>query len=548
MAGTGFGQQLLTTLNGRLPTDEAQFQHVMEQLRRYGHMVEQHQPHAHQGRYMPIGIDLDDIHQNPWVDHSMHLPTGMTTSAGVGGGGVCGASPVDSGTPPPPAIAEHYSFADDSDTSDEESDGETDNYPDPHPADPDMTGWTSNQIGCYFYGRYKHFKKKWRNYQGVRKPPGHRLSRPRARAGRLSRRTTFAVNGRPRRGNPIGRDGNPLKCHRCGSTEHLQAKCHLPPRSSHNAVSNYDFTIIPEGTVISLDHAIVAVAQQSSYSATSDNMGIISNLGVRSPIIEEVTAEEPDPLQRDDPWSNALQDSYEVVPTHASPIADTTTTDSWSVYGSTQTSAAPAAAAEAASTTAVSQQAGVAPTALHPPNGEPPQMSPIPTPALPPLLTGAIPGLLSGMTSMPGARSPPMQSIPPNTTEAPSMGTVPASTTAGPTVLAPSLLFHGSMPRVSHPVAATSGSQLGTALGSALRHYAPVFTVTPGGNGTPYTGGNPTMDLLNQFNRLNRRHRAVKQQLSRHHQLLSKFDHGGNSLLMGHGLLSIRPLRQLRHL
>ena len=28
-----------------------------------------------------------------------------------------------------------------------------------------------------------------------------------------------------KRGNPMGRDGTPLKCHNCGSTEHLIAKC-----------------------------------------------------------------------------------------------------------------------------------------------------------------------------------------------------------------------------------------------------------------------------------------------------------------------------------
>ena len=38
-----------------------------------------------------------------------------------------------------------------------------------------MTGWTPNQMGCYYYGRYTHFKKKWRNFQGTRKPQGKDL-------------------------------------------------------------------------------------------------------------------------------------------------------------------------------------------------------------------------------------------------------------------------------------------------------------------------------------------------------------------------------------
>ena len=67
LVGTGCTQasmwNFLHTLNGRLPTDENQFRQVVGQLRRYGHMVEQNQPHH--GRYMPTGIELNDIHQQP---------------------------------------------------------------------------------------------------------------------------------------------------------------------------------------------------------------------------------------------------------------------------------------------------------------------------------------------------------------------------------------------------------------------------------------------------------------------------------------------------
>ena len=113
-------------------------------MRRYGHMVEQNQPH--QGRYMPTGIELNDIHQQPEAITSQHFPIGVVASPGIGGEGAYGASPAET-TTPPPAIAEHFSIVDDSDTSDEESDGEHDHYPDPHPIGPDMTGWPTNQIG-----------------------------------------------------------------------------------------------------------------------------------------------------------------------------------------------------------------------------------------------------------------------------------------------------------------------------------------------------------------------------------------------------------------
>ena len=130
---------------------------------------------------------------------------------------------------------------DDSDTSDDESDVD-DGHPDPYPCDPDFTGWSANQLGGYFYQTYKHYKKKWRNFQGARKPSGRRLARPRGQTGRMRRRTTFAVQGRPKRGNPIGRDGQPLKCHGCGSTEHLQASCpHQRRTPTTNAVAEYEF-------------------------------------------------------------------------------------------------------------------------------------------------------------------------------------------------------------------------------------------------------------------------------------------------------------------
>ena len=75
---------------------------------------------------MPTGIELDDNHQNPGAMPGMHFPTGSTALNGVGGGGAHGTSLATTIAPPPTAIAEHFSIADDSDTSDEESDGEID--------------------------------------------------------------------------------------------------------------------------------------------------------------------------------------------------------------------------------------------------------------------------------------------------------------------------------------------------------------------------------------------------------------------------------------
>ena len=220
-------------------------------------------------------------------------------------------------------------------------------------------------------------------------------------------------------------------------------------------------------------------------------------MGVRSPIIEEVITDEPDPLQRDDPWSNTRsQESYEVVPTHVSPTNDTTTTDSWSVYGSAQTAAA-SAAAEVATTTAVSPPAGEEPPAPRPSGSEPPQMSPIPVlPPDNPFTDVQLSFSLSGLTTMPSAGPSSGQSVP-NYSIGTERQSTPPTTTAGPTTPASSVLSLGGMSRASHPVAATPGS---------LPTPATTSFILPslGGNSLHAPGGNPAADLISSYARLNR--------------------------------------------
>ena len=67
--------QVLMPLNGALPADEAQFELVLTQLRRYGHMVEQRGPQ--QRRYMVTGTDVDEQpQQNGAFGGSMSYPVG----------------------------------------------------------------------------------------------------------------------------------------------------------------------------------------------------------------------------------------------------------------------------------------------------------------------------------------------------------------------------------------------------------------------------------------------------------------------------------------
>ena len=54
--------------------------------------------------------------------------------------------------------AGHF-LVDNSDASGEESNDGNDRYLDPPPTDPDMTGWTTNQIGCYVCGNTNTTRK-----------------------------------------------------------------------------------------------------------------------------------------------------------------------------------------------------------------------------------------------------------------------------------------------------------------------------------------------------------------------------------------------------
>ena len=62
-------------------------------------------------------------------------------------------------------VCGNYAVDDDSDTSDDESDT-GDRHPDPHPADPDLTGWSANQVGCYFYQKIQSLYGKVEEFPG----------------------------------------------------------------------------------------------------------------------------------------------------------------------------------------------------------------------------------------------------------------------------------------------------------------------------------------------------------------------------------------------
>ena len=120
--------QCLQTLNGRLPTDEAQLQHVMIQRRRYGHLAEQSDgaPHRLPQHFATTTGDANDggafMGGSATVGGNMGLRAAMSPLIG-GSGGTASASTV--AVAPVAGISQDYPVNDDSDTSDEGSDGKS---------------------------------------------------------------------------------------------------------------------------------------------------------------------------------------------------------------------------------------------------------------------------------------------------------------------------------------------------------------------------------------------------------------------------------------
>ena len=118
-----------------------------------------------------------------------------------------------------------------------------------------------NQLGGELYEAYMVAKKRWRRFAG-RPPRRYRKFhnngfRQRSNFQRLQKYgktyaaflppNAFAAHrgpggksggkggGKSRGQNPRGRDGQPLRCHRCGSTEHLIRKCPKPDTGTGNS-------------------------------------------------------------------------------------------------------------------------------------------------------------------------------------------------------------------------------------------------------------------------------------------------------------------------
>ena len=207
---TEYWVHLLTPFRGALPSTDAEYRQFIEYVRRFGHLAEA-------GNYS-IAQGVTQGHPTMWAtpgEAAHNIPNSGTESAAYLGVAGCGAqSPANPGAisgmfptgPSPGPLPPQYD--DDSDTSDDDE-GQ---YLAEDVDEPDMTGWTTNQVGEYFYQKYKHYTRKWRRF--TRRAPKRQRGPTRRRSfmtddgAHVSTTEAFygkgGGKGRHRKGNPMG--------------------------------------------------------------------------------------------------------------------------------------------------------------------------------------------------------------------------------------------------------------------------------------------------------------------------------------------------------
>jgi len=274
-------ERVLLPLDGQLPMTEQQFNQLLDRLRRVGRMAEgQFQPPHRQGatgdvgsyHFFPtfdqphpipgtgFGPDYEAYYRSPgaWgsdnaaaaafqnpVTPDMPMPSGMNQSFA--------AVPIADDEEQCPRCGMYYMDDEFSSCTDTDN-GETDNE-----ASVLYGNLSENdaKLGNELYEAYMVAKRRWRRFSN--KPP-RRYRRnhfnkfrhqsnvqkfkrfgssyaaflpPNAFAAHRGPGGKSGGKGKGKRSNPRGRDGQPLKCFKCGSTEHLARHCTKPDASAN---------------------------------------------------------------------------------------------------------------------------------------------------------------------------------------------------------------------------------------------------------------------------------------------------------------------------
>ena len=235
-------QALTQPFGLRLPNNEAEFNAMCHHLRRMGHIVERFPNNIASGlRSSSSTAHFSEAFMSEPASQTSAEPWGVSTEAS------------SSGVWPPQGDRTDWAFAAVSAAGDGASDTDSatsSDHDEPLPVE-DLQGLSTGEVDEYLFGQYQAAKKRWRRYSGK---PVRALRRVIRRKGKgkgkqrssylnidslLQQSAYFKGKGKGgtgtgkgfgRKGNPRGRDGEPLKCSICGSAFHLRARC--PRRDS----------------------------------------------------------------------------------------------------------------------------------------------------------------------------------------------------------------------------------------------------------------------------------------------------------------------------
>ena len=265
--------QFTAPFNGRMPSTETEFLAMQANMRRVGHNLE-HSPNniaqsllpprqAKPGAYL-AGETVDAFMTGPSTSGNQDGP--VTDWSFLGKPPTCAPSSYSPGQsdaqsqPQPDASSSSDATGSDTDTSSDSGNEKIDMT--------DVAGLTQKQAEAKIFWQYREHKRKWRRFTNkpvrkfrrhvnrFKKTQFHRSERaPGSGKGRFTKRKTFSKSwftnkrmsnqevqmhlnnknlghrantsgkGFGRRGNPVGKDGTVMKCHTCGSEQHLKAEC-----------------------------------------------------------------------------------------------------------------------------------------------------------------------------------------------------------------------------------------------------------------------------------------------------------------------------------
>eukprot|EP00971_Amphidinium_carterae_P022422 442153-Amphidinium_carterae.1 len=251
--------QLTQSIGHRLPSTEAEFEELCRQLRRLGHILEQYPNNVAQQLGTRASVPPASGHRQAYYQENAWDDPWHQDGADPWAAAAPEAARLESWADQPEDAAPAF-WTNPEDHESSWSSTETE-WEEDEPDFTDVAGLAPEEAQQRLYWQYTQAKRRWRGF--VNKPP-RRFRRTVRRKGKgkggKGRPPTDAYwasawayfkgakgkkggKGKGKSGgkqNPRDQQGRTMRCHRCGSTEHLIARCpHPAPPQSMPAASSH---------------------------------------------------------------------------------------------------------------------------------------------------------------------------------------------------------------------------------------------------------------------------------------------------------------------